>query len=372
MIRNLIFDMGNVILGFDSDELLCRFSDSKEERDAVKKAVFSNGEWAQLDKGTITEEDAEKQILARTAPEYRKTAERFLREWHLHLPILEETCDLIEELKEKGYGIYLLSNASLRFHEYKDQIPAFRFMDGMIVSADHLSVKPEPDIYQKLFSTYGLKPEECFFIDDIEENIEGGRALGMDGFIYDGNMEHLREELCRRGVPVSTEKKFEIIPVKTEEQRRELAALANEIWNQHFVPIIGQAQVDYMLQKFQCYEAMTDQMENQGYEYFFSCYNGRNVGYTAIQREEDALFLSKLYLRRAYRGRKLAKQVLEFLTVLCRENGLKKIWLTVNRHNANTIAVYQKSGFQVVREAVSDIGNGFVMDDYIMEKIIDL
>lgn len=370
MIRNVIFDMGNVILSFDPDEILCHFSDSEKERAAIKEAVFSHQEWGLLDKGMISEQEAKEKILSRLSPDYQKTAECFLDKWDQYLPIFDETFDLICELKEKHYNVYLLSNASLRFHQYQSKVPALQMMDGIIVSADHLCVKPETEIYEKLFSVYHLNPEECFFIDDLPQNIEAGKKLKMNGYCYSGNMESLRQALYQAGIPVSVEKDFKIVPVKTDEQIKQLEALAEEIWNQHFIPIIGKAQVDYMLLKFQSYDALKNQLTKQGYEYFFSCYNGKNIGYTGIKREADSLFLSKLYFKKAYRGRNLSRQVLDFLVSLCKENGLKKIWLTVNRHNLNTIAIYQKLGFHITEESASDIGNGFVMDDYIMEKPI--
>lgn len=90
-----------------------------------------------------------------------------------------------------------------------------------------------------------------------------------------------------------------------------------------------------------------------------------------VRPEEDALFLSKLYIHSGSRGRGYARQALNFLIQRCKKYGLTKIWLTVNRNNLNTIAAYKKMGFQIVREQVADIGNGFVMDDYIMELIIE-
>ena len=80
------------------------------------------------------------------------------------------------------------------------------------------------------------------------------------------------------------------------------------------------------------------------------------------------MFLSKLYLQQEYRGKKIASKAMEFLVALCRERGLKSIWLTVNKHNDITIAIYQKMGFYEIRQQRADIGNGFVMDDYVMQK----
>lgn len=157
-----------------------------------------------------------------------------------------------------------------------------------------------------------------------------------------------------------------IIPVKSDDQIQETAILANEIWHQHFPPIIGQAQVEYMVDKFQSFRAIKDQIAG-GYEYFQFIRNNSLVGYTGIHEEDGKLFLSKLYLKHDIRGQHLSTEALNFLKELCRERSLSAIWLTCNRHNSHTLAVYDHFGFQVIREEVTDVGSGYVMDDYIME-----
>ncbi|GAA4832200.1 hypothetical protein GCM10023310_06840 [Paenibacillus vulneris] len=158
--------------------------------------------------------------------------------------------------------------------------------------------------------------------------------------------------------------------VKTEEEVTDLARLAAEIWNEYFITIISREQIDYMVQKFQSYPALTDQLKHQGYEYYFMKLNGSNIGYMGVKQEEGKLFLSKLYILKEHRGTGFASRAMEFLVELCRKRGLSAIWLTVNRYNDATIAVYEKKGFKKLRTQVADIGNGFVMDDYIMEKEI--
>lgn len=149
----------------------------------------------------------------------------------------------------------------------------------------------------------------------------------------------------------------------------QLAALAKEIWVQHFTPIIGSAQVAYMLEKFQSEKPMTEQM-NGVYSYYWFMKNGAPVGYICFKPENGKMFLSKLYLRQNERGNGYATKAIEFLSDYCKEQKLSSIWLTVNRHNDNTVAVYKHLGFVTTREQAADIGNGFVMDDYIMEKTV--
>lgn len=159
---------------------------------------------------------------------------------------------------------------------------------------------------------------------------------------------------------------FKMIPVKTDTQIQKVATLAFAIWNEHFVPIIGQKQVDYMVAKFQSYSALKEQIEN-GYEYFLLEVDSALIGYTGIHAEDDSLFLSKLYLLSTARHKGVSHQAFDFLKELCKTRSLKRIWLTCNKYNENTLAVYRHFGFQVIDSCETDIGEGYIMDDYILE-----
>ncbi|HEC04266.1 MAG TPA: GNAT family N-acetyltransferase [Phycisphaerales bacterium] len=157
--------------------------------------------------------------------------------------------------------------------------------------------------------------------------------------------------------------------VSTETQIETVARLAHEIWNQHFTPMIGKAQVDYMVEKFQSKRAVSEQIE-QGYSYYLLEADGDYFGYTGICPKEDELFLSKLYLKASQRGKGHGRKVVEFLEKLARDKGLGKITLTVNKNNTDTIKAYEKFGFTNEGPVVQDIGNGFIMDDYKMDKAV--
>ncbi|MDI9400904.1 MAG: GNAT family N-acetyltransferase [Limisphaerales bacterium] len=147
-----------------------------------------------------------------------------------------------------------------------------------------------------------------------------------------------------------------------------LVGLAAEIWREHFPPIIGAEMVEYMLEKFQSEPAIRRQMEEEAVRYYFIEEAAERVGYMAIRPEPEALFLSKIYLRQSFRGRGLSRIAMDFLVSFCREHRLCKIWLTVNRFNLGPIAAYEKLGFRKVRTQCVDVGQGYVMDDYVMEK----
>lgn len=159
--------------------------------------------------------------------------------------------------------------------------------------------------------------------------------------------------------------------VESDTQIQEIAKLAEIIWHQHFTPIIGKEQVIYMVDKFQSFHALKEQLAD-GYEYYQILDDGDFVGYTGIHPENGRLFLSKLYIKKEARGRHLATKAFAFLQELCRERKLRAIWLTCNKHNDNSLAIYDHLGFKVIDTQAADIGSGFVMDDYIMEYPIAL
>ena len=158
-----------------------------------------------------------------------------------------------------------------------------------------------------------------------------------------------------------------ITEVKDNRQVETVASLAEQIWNQHFTPIIGKQQVDYMLDKFQSVPAIKMQLK-QGYQYYLFDNAKGYFGYTAIQPRGKELFLSKLYIKKSRRGKGYGRQALAFVESLAVMLDKSLVSLTVNRHNTSTIKAYEKLGYEVSGEVVKDIGGGFVMDDFTMYK----
>ncbi len=150
-----------------------------------------------------------------------------------------------------------------------------------------------------------------------------------------------------------------------------VATLARAIWIQHYVPIIGRAQTDYMLDKFQSAPAIARQIAD-GYQYYVAWVDGVAAGYFAIvpNPEEHSALLSKIYVTKERRGTGLGKAIVAFVEARCVEMGLRELWLTVNRNNSDSIAFYTRVGFAVSGTVVQDIGSGFVMDDYRMTKAL--
>lgn len=163
-------------------------------------------------------------------------------------------------------------------------------------------------------------------------------------------------------------------PVRTADDRQRLAALADEIWHEYWPALIGDAQTDYMVENFQSLEAIERDMREHAYEYWFMRAedNGRIAGYTGgcVEPETNRFFISKIYLRAEERGHGFASQTIRFYEDLCRARGLAALYLTVNKHNDLGVRAYRGKGFETIDSVETDIGQGFIMDDFIMEKRI--
>ncbi|WP_157209103.1 GNAT family N-acetyltransferase [Mariniflexile maritimum] len=160
---------------------------------------------------------------------------------------------------------------------------------------------------------------------------------------------------------------IEIIPAQTASQFLQIEALADTIWREYYIPMVGKPLIDYMLEKFQTAKAIEQQVE-LGFEYFLITFDRMPVSYIAIKKEETSLFLSKIYVLSSYRGKKIAKKAMGFILEKAKGYQLKTIRLTVNVNNTNSINVYEKWGFVKLEPLKADIGNGFYMDDYVMIK----
>ena len=202
MIRNIVFDMGNVVIRFDRETFMDACGVPEEDKQLILREVFLAPEWVMMDRGTLTDLQAAEILCARLPERLREKAFRLITMWDRPILPVEGIEELIRELKALGYGIYLLSNASLRQPEYWARVPAAKYFDGTVISSQVKLVKPMPEIYLKLFETFRLRPEECFFIDDSTANVEASLYVGMPGAVFFDDVHRLRQDLRKAGVPV--------------------------------------------------------------------------------------------------------------------------------------------------------------------------
>lgn len=163
---------------------------------------------------------------------------------------------------------------------------------------------------------------------------------------------------------------IEFVEVKLNDISK-LAELTSEIWHEYWTCILSNEQIDYMVDKFQSEFAIRNQITNENYTYLYIMYDSEKAGYIGLSNKKDYLFLSKLYIKKEFRHIGLGTKTFEFIKQFAQKNRYKKIQLTVNKYNKNTINAYVKWGFETIDSVVTDIGNNFVMDDYIMQYIIE-
>ena len=202
MIRNIIFDMGNVLLRFDRELFLDRIGAAGEARALLCREIFESDDWLGMDRGDHDEPEAAEKMCARLPEALHPWARQLVLHWDEPIVPIPGMAELAAELKAAGYGIWLLSNASRRQHDYWPRCPGNELFDGTLISADHRVIKPHREIYELCLSRFGLKAEECFFIDDSPANIQGANRCGIAGFVFRGDAQEARAALRAAGVDI--------------------------------------------------------------------------------------------------------------------------------------------------------------------------
>lgn len=164
---------------------------------------------------------------------------------------------------------------------------------------------------------------------------------------------------------------MKLVKAENTEDLKNLSILASDIWHEYWTCILSNEQIDYMVEKFQSFEAMQQQIEQEKYSYYFIVANNDILGYCGISEKDEFLFLSKLYLKKEYRHLGYGSKAFAQISSIAKDLNYKTIRLTVNKNNTNTITAYLKYGFKIVDAVVTNIGSGFVMDDYIMDYSIE-
>ncbi|MBE6749089.1 MAG: HAD family phosphatase [Ruminococcaceae bacterium] len=203
MIKNIVFDMGGVILDFNLKKTVEK-EFAPEYHEVIYEHVFGeNSVWKTLDEGIYTYDQVIPGILEKLPPELHEKVTAMVTDFYDYMPPFPETYELIKELKENGYPIYLLSNATPRFFDRFLDVPAFEFFDGFFISSVYKLIKPDRKIYEAFCNKFSLEPGECFFIDDLEANIEGAKNYGMNGFVFHApDTESLKTALREAGVNI--------------------------------------------------------------------------------------------------------------------------------------------------------------------------
>ena len=204
MIRNILFDMGSVLVRFAPAEFIARLGVEGDDALALEREVFRSADWVRLDRGVFTQQQMIDAAKSRLPARLHADVERLVLHWDEGRPEIPGAFELVRELSEAGYTLCLLTNASIR---HKDYWPTFRFApyfgDRIMLSAQWKLMKPEHEFYEKAIALLGFDPGESVFIDDQPVNVEGAELCGIPGIVFHGDMALLRQRLREKGVNIS-------------------------------------------------------------------------------------------------------------------------------------------------------------------------
>lgn len=199
MITTIIFDIGNVLVDFNWKEYIASFGFSKEVQEKLAKATMLSREWDEFDRGVLEIEDIIRKFVKNDST-VEKEIRMICENVHDMLGRKDYAIPWIQDLKQKGYGVYYLSNFSRKAEvECAHTLDFLPLMDGGILSYQEKVIKPEPEIYQILIDRYHLIPDQCVFMDDKPENCEGAKRAGMHTIVFT-TKEEAEKELCKLGV----------------------------------------------------------------------------------------------------------------------------------------------------------------------------
>ena len=195
MIKNIIFDMGNVLLDYNPQAAMQMLGINEKAKPVIMKELFGGNEWVQLDLGNISVDKAYESIKQRIPEEYHTDLRKCIDGWDVCMVPVEGAKEFCEAVKSEGFGVYVLSNAHISFYSYFPRYFDLDFFDGVVVSADVHTVKPDIKIYKHLLEKYSLKAEECLFIDDRADNVDGALKSGMKAVQFKNDFEEIKKSI---------------------------------------------------------------------------------------------------------------------------------------------------------------------------------
>lgn len=200
MIKNIVFDMGGVLIVWDTARMLSQLNLPQQDNELLNRELLRSVEWIGEDRGDYNEQQLEKAACAKLPEHLHEPVHRLVQWYRWFLLPMPGMAALVRELKGNGYGIYLLSNAGTNLRDYFSLIPGAEYFDGIMVSAEERQLKPSREIYERLYEKYSLNPAECWFTDDTPANIEGAMQAGMQGAVFHGDTARLRREMIAAGI----------------------------------------------------------------------------------------------------------------------------------------------------------------------------
>lgn len=195
MFKNVVFDFGQVLVSFDPEYMVSRFVSDPDDIKLLTETVFDRLYWDRLDRGSISDKALLEQVRARLPERLWGAAEDIYYNWIYNIPEIEGMREIIESLKSMGTRVFVLSNISTYFAEHEKEIPILSLLEDCIYSAVCGFAKPDPKIFEYLCGRCGISPADTLFIDDNAANIKGAEDFGITGYLFDGNVQKLKDFL---------------------------------------------------------------------------------------------------------------------------------------------------------------------------------
>lgn len=200
MIKNLVFDFGNVLIEWNPAKILATFVE--EDRKRIKAAIFDSGFWAQTDTGQLTLEVAIQAAQTLLDSSYSATVEAIFTHWYETVDVYHQLQEKIFEWAQLGYDIYILSTTSEIFYAVENAglLPMTKVLTGKILFYEVGCAKPDKSIYQKLLGQYALQANQCVFIDDLQINLDAAKSLGFETILATSEQQNIIaiEELLKK------------------------------------------------------------------------------------------------------------------------------------------------------------------------------
>ena len=196
MIKNVVFDFGQVLIHFEPEYMVGEYVKDEKDAELLEQVIFDRLYWDRLDAGTIKDEEVIEAICERIPERLHESAKEIYLNWIYNIPEISGMRELIKYIKERyGVSVYLLSNISEYFAEHCDEIPILKEIDGCVFSSTCGFLKPNKEIFEHLCDKFNIKAEETLFVDDNEDNVKGAEKVGIKTYQFKKDADELKKWL---------------------------------------------------------------------------------------------------------------------------------------------------------------------------------
>ena len=375
MIKNIVFDIGNVILNFDLNIILPKFTTNKEEQKFIIDNIINSPEWlgySLIDTGYITREKAIKIVEDRTNHIKDELIEKFWNNYEKYMTLNKDVLNLIKKLKTNGFKLYLLSNINKHTHNIIKTNDLFNHINGYVFSYIEHQVKPNASIYKTLINKYNLNPSETLFIDDNIKNIDTAKKMGfIAGKVKSDNYESIIEILKENKISILKEKmkgKYILnknikIEIATVNKMKEVLLFQNEIINnmsnkEWFCPLTKEEFLTPIKGKDNVYLL---KYKNELIGIFVATCDIPKVLEEYKLENNNVLLIDSIMIKEEFRGHKLQKQILSFLYNRAKDLKVDGLVATVHPDNKYSLNNLLSEKYKIINQLTIHNGKRYIV-----------